>query len=233
MDIRINPHFQDLTLLWIQNIEYALVSIILFYSYVKNKNKVALLLSMGAFTGTIGYVIVGYVYQTYPADLGLQALASNILAQVWFYASFTFIILGVISVKFPNISLYIGIPIFIYGLLAIAPYVVNFSPFEILQDGSIDFHRTFIDDFSQFMFGIVGAYGFSSIFFNTYKKLTDKIPAIFFGLGFFGIMCLPAISASTSGTIAYYLQYGVIAGGLFHLIGIFLSAIRKPLLKEI
>lgn len=228
MDIRINPHFQDITMLWIQNVEYAIVSVILFYSYIRNNNKTALALGAAAAAGTIGYSIVGAVYQLYPNDLIMQALASNILAQVWFYAGFTFLLLGLIMIRLPQLPLYIGVPIFLYGILAITPYVVNFVPFEVLASGTIDFHHTFIDDFSQFMFGIIITYGFATVFFTTYKKLEDKIPAMFFGIGFVSVIILPAITASTSGVVAYYLHYGVIIGGFCHILGLVLSAIRKP-----
>lgn len=227
LDIRINPHFQDLTLLWVQNIEYTIVSLILFYSYLKNKNKVALMFAAGSAFCTAGYAIVGLAYQYYPNDLALQALASNIIAQIGFYAGFTFLLVGLVMIRLPKISPYIGFPIYFYGILAIIPYVVNFVPFEVLADGTFDFHRTFIDDFSQFIFGVILTYGLSGVFFSTYKKLSDKIPAVLFGLGFISVIALPAISASPSGVIAYYLQYVVVFGGLCHITGLIFSALRK------
>ncbi|NCS32056.1 hypothetical protein GW793_01015 [bacterium] len=223
-EIRINPHFQDLTLLWIQNIEYTIVSIILFYAYIKNKNKTALPLGLASLAGVIGYSIAGFAHQFYPDNYIIQALASNIVAQIAFYAGYVFLILALIRIKMPRLSQLIVVPIFLYGMLALTPYVVNFSPFEVLADGSIDFKHTFIDDFSQFIFGVILMYGFTKIFFTTYKTIQDKIPALFFGLGFISVLLLPAITASTSGTIAYYLQIGVIFGGMCHIIGLLLSA---------
>ncbi|PIZ46527.1 hypothetical protein CO180_00475 [candidate division WWE3 bacterium CG_4_9_14_3_um_filter_41_6] len=228
LDIRINPHFQDLTMLWIQNLEYFIVSIILFYSYLKNKNNVALFFGAAALVSTVGYAIAGISYQYFPDNFIVQAFASNIIANILFYAGFVFLLLGLLIIRLPQISLYIGIPVFLYGILAITPYVVNFVPFTVMENGVIDFHHTFIDDFSQFMFGVILVFGFSGVFFKTYTSLSDKLPAIFFGLGFVSVIFLPAITASTSGVIAYYLHYGVIFGGFCHIVGLLLSAAHKP-----
>ncbi len=220
MEYRINPHFQNPELAIIMLLVLFILSLIMLRAYISSKNSLALIFAAAAWAMIGGYLATLLGYYLYPQNITLQSWISDTVTEMFFFTGWTFFTIAGAYLNSQKIPVTIGLFVFGFGVISVLGAIKFFQPMEFLPNGTTDFHRTFLIDFSQYLIGIMLLILYTKSIFQAYKKVTNKIAA-FLTLTGFGLTVISAntMQAASSVRLVIALQYGMIIGIILIIFG--------------
>ena len=233
MDYRINPHFQNPELAIIAQLLLFILSLIMLRAYLINKNILALIFAAAAWSMIAGYAAPLLGYYLYPHNIVIQSWLSDTVAEMFFFTGWTFFTVAGAYLNSKKVPVTVALFVLGFGIISVLGAIKFFQPMEFLPDGSTNFHRTFLIDFSQYLLGVVMLILYAKTILNAYKKVSNKIAA-FTTIAGFGIAVISAntMQAASSAKIVILLQYGMIVGISLIIIGFIWTSRSQPRLQS-
>jgi hypothetical protein len=190
MEYRINPHFHSIELLITQLILMMIIATMFLRAYLQTKNRPAISLFFANLAMIVGYLASLFGYLFYPNNLSLQAWYGNIVAEMCYFAGWTYFSIAGIYLKFRKMPVSYAILIFVFGLTAVGAAAYFFEPFSLTQEEGLSFNRNFLIDFVQYVLAVIMVMLYASAFYDNFRKITNRfgitLVVVGFGLALIG-----------------------------------------------